>query len=125
MGTRAKTAAARPSVSQPSMATRARATTAKSISNQPSMAERAKATPVRASSSQLTMANKAKSRPSIEPCMLTMARSTPPPGFSCISTTQSSTSAPTNSFIFRGKRFVSLSPQKQAATSATNKKTAN
>ncbi|GMP87870.1 hypothetical protein CsSME_00040071 [Camellia sinensis var. sinensis] len=125
MATRAKTAAERPSASQPSIATRARATTAKGISSQLSMAKKAKAALVRASESQPTMAKKAKSRPNIEPCMPTLARSTPPPGFTCISTTQSSTSAPTNSFMFRGRRFVSLSPQKQAATSATNNKTAN
>ncbi|GMQ01929.1 hypothetical protein CsSME_00048383 [Camellia sinensis var. sinensis] len=125
MATRAKTTTTRPSGSQPSMATRARATAAKGISSQPSMAKRAKAALVRASGSQPTMANKVKLRPSIEPCMPTIARSTPPPGFTCISTTQSSTSAPTDSFMSWERRFVSSPPQKQAATSAINKKTAN
>ncbi|GMP94324.1 hypothetical protein CsSME_00043814 [Camellia sinensis var. sinensis] len=123
--TRAKTTTARPNGNQPSMGTKARATVAKGISSQLSMGNKANAALVRASGSQPTMANKANARPSIEPCMPIMVRSTPPPGFSCISTTQSSTSAPTNSFMFRGRRFVSLSPQKQAATSATNNKNAN
>ncbi|GMP93043.1 hypothetical protein CsSME_00043036 [Camellia sinensis var. sinensis] len=143
MGTRAKTVATRASGSQPSMDTRAKAVAARVSNSQPSMGTGVKATaviasrsqpnigkmakvaPVRASGSQPLMGSRAKARPSIEPSMPTMARPTPPPGFNCISITQTSTSAPTNSFMFRGRRFVTLSPQKQPTSIATNNKNAN
>ncbi|GMP22467.1 hypothetical protein CsSME_00000481 [Camellia sinensis var. sinensis] len=125
MGTRAKKATIRASGSQPSMGTRAKETVARVISSQPNMGKRAKATLVKDSGSQPIISSKTKTRPSIEPSMFTMARPTPPTGFSCISTTQLSTSTLTDSFMFRGRRSVTLSPQKQAATSATNNKNAN